>query len=492
MKSTLKRITCLILTLALVLSLTGTGLAAQADSADTSELAASAQSEVCAPEAAESTDAPAEPSEEPESAEVSADPEDEAGDDEVSADPESEAGEDQADAVPAAQEPETPAQEEPVQEEPAVIWWQVKAETYAEKASYLYNGKARKPACQLMREGMQVERKPEWVEQWYTDEACTVPATEFVNVGVRYLRLMEGNVIRAQGSYSIVKGKQSIQVKRAAVEQSFKKDKTFSLGAKCSGDGKLKYSSSDTNVVSVNKKGVCTMKKVGTATITVSAAETAHYKAATGKVQVKLYVRPRVLSYSSAYRSSRYYRALKKLQLTGSTGANAADIALSQLGYREGRSSSQLNGYGNGWNMSNWTEYGRHYGLNHEPWCAIFVNWCAREAGASYRSVPKYCAVRYYHSYFRRQGRFHSWSSIRSGSYRPKKGDIIIYAYSRGGVAHHIGYVLSSSAAKGRVKLTTVEGNTDDAVRKVSMNFSKKSSGRHGSHYILGVASPKW
>jgi hypothetical protein len=294
----------------------------------------------------------------------------------------------------------------------------------------------------------------------------------------------------AQGSFTITKAAQRITVKTASVSQEYQKNKTFTLEAKSSGDGALKYKSSDDSVLSVNKKGVCTMHKPGVVTLTVKAAETEHYKAAKGVVEVTIYKRAKKLSYSRSYMSGKYYKALKKLKLTGTTGVNAADIALSQLGYKEGRKSGQMAGNGRG--IGNWTEYGRYYGLNHQPWCAMFVNWCAREAGASYSAVPKYAACRYYHSYFKRQGRFHSWKKVRSGSYKPKKGDIILYAYSKGGVAHHIGYVLDVSYEDGKVKVTTVEGNTNDAVRVVSVSYSATGSGKHGSHYILGMANPKW
>lgn len=376
-------------------------------------------------------------------------------------------------------------------EEPALILWAVKdGADYAEQAEYEYDGKEHRPDYKLMREGSELPRDAAWTELWFADEACTQPAAEFKEPGKRYLRLLDGDTVKAQGSFTITKAAQRITVKTASVSQKYQKNKTFTLEAKSSGDGALKYKSSDDSVLSVNKKGVCTMHKPGVVTLTVKAAETEHYKAAKGVVEVTIYKRAKKLSYSRSYMSGKYYKALKKLKLTGTTGVNAADIALSQLGYKEGRKSGQMAGNGRG--IGNWTEYGRYYGLNHQPWCAMFVNWCAREAGASYSAVPKYAACRYYHSYFKRQGRFHSWKKVRSGSYKPKKGDIILYAYSKGGVAHHIGYVLDVSYEDGKVKVTTVEGNTNDAVRVVSVSYSATGSGKHGSHYILGMANPKW
>lgn len=47
----------------------------------------------------------------------------------------------------------------------------------------------------------------------------------------------------------------------------------------------------------------------------------------------------------------------------------AADIAVSQIGYQE--------------NTNNDTMYGDWYGMNNQPWCAMFVSWCFHQAGIS-------------------------------------------------------------------------------------------------------------
>lgn len=63
--------------------------------------------------------------------------------------------------------------------------------------------------------------------------------------------------------------------------------KTASIGGKTSGDGALSYTSSNTSIVKVDvKKGTLTPVKVGKATITIRAAETSKYKAATIQINV--------------------------------------------------------------------------------------------------------------------------------------------------------------------------------------------------------------
>ena len=63
-------------------------------------------------------------------------------------------------------------------------------------------------------------------------------------------------------------------------------DKAFSLNTKAT--GKLTYKSSNTKVATVDSKGKVTLKGVGTATITVSAAASGDYKAASAKVTIKV------------------------------------------------------------------------------------------------------------------------------------------------------------------------------------------------------------
>lgn len=516
MNNPLKQLTALLLSLVMVLSLASMSFAAEEDQPQTGTVVAADASE--AQDAAQSADNAAQPEDEKTTAEeqtneTAPEPSKTSGEENVpkespaemnstktdpaDSDP-GDAGESSADAGAVSadssaelSEPLAPNVEEmddaSAEITPAVICWQ-SGEEYLETASFPYTGEEIKPAYRLTRDGQEVTKEDQWEEQWYTDEACTLPAMEFVNVGIRYLCITFEGKVMAQGSYTITLGKQKVTASAASISKKFEEKKTFSLNAKAK--GALSFSSSNSKVVKVNEKGVCTMVGVGRATITIHAAATEQYEAAEGKVEVELYKKAKNLGYSKSYKNGKYYKALAALKLSGTTRENIVDIALSQLGYKEGRRSGQMAGNGKG--VGNWTEYGRFYGMNQQPWCAMFVNWCAREAGVSYSKVPKYAAVRYYHSWFKKNKCFHSWSQVRAGTYEPKKGDIIIYAYSKSGVAHHIGFVVSSAYEGNKVQLTTVEGNTNDKVKKVNMSFTNKSVGKHGTHYILGVASPKY
>lgn len=52
---------------------------------------------------------------------------------------------------------------------------------------------------------------------------------------------------------------------------------------------------------------------------------------------------------------------------SGNQRADIIQVAKTQLGYTEGKNNN--------------TKYGTWYGLPNQPWCAMFVSWCARQAG---------------------------------------------------------------------------------------------------------------
>ena len=130
------------------------------------------------------------------------------------------------------------------------------------------------------------------------------------------------------------------------------------------------------------------------------------------------------------------------------------EIAESQIGYIEGNNNN--------------TKYGTWYNLNFQPWCAMFVSWCAAQAGILNSIVPKYCYCPYGVNAYQLKGRYHT----KNSGYIPKRGDIIFF--QENGVASHTGIVTSVS---GNI-IHTVEGNKSDRVTKCSYNIH--------NNYILG------
>ena len=90
---------------------------------------------------------------------------------------------------------------------------------------------------------------------------------------------------------------------------------------------------------------------------------------------------------------------------------------------------------------SNRTKYGAWYGLDGQPWCMMFVQWCFNQAGLElpYRTASCSDMLSWYKKY-----------QPERVVGAPKRGDIIIYNFG------HTGIVESVAAGT----ITAIEGNT--------------------------------
>ena len=144
---------------------------------------------------------------------------------------------------------------------------------------------------------------------------------------------------------------------------------------------------------------------------------------------------------------------------TGDQSQDIVNIAKTQVGYYEG-----YDGY---------TKYGDWYGLPNSDWCAMFVSWCANQAGVDTNTFPSFALCSAGCDWFMSQGNFHY-----SGSYTPKAGDLIFYA-SYGNI-YHVGLVTGSDG----YNVYSIEGNYNEAVSNVCYSLS------YGD--ILGYATPNY
>lgn len=145
---------------------------------------------------------------------------------------------------------------------------------------------------------------------------------------------------------------------------------------------------------------------------------------------------------------------------TKSSALDIVGIAISQIGTKESNNGHMkyINWYGG---------FGRG-----TAWCAIFVSWCANQAGVSTSIIPKYASCAVGKSWFESKGLFKY-----KGSYTPKRGDIIFFL-SNG--ASHTGIVEKVSGSK----VYTVEGNTSDSVARRSYDLTNSR--------ITGYGTPKY
>lgn len=136
------------------------------------------------------------------------------------------------------------------------------------------------------------------------------------------------------------------------------------------------------------------------------------------------------------------------------------EIALSQKGYHEG--------------PNNDTKYGEWYGLNYNPWCAMFVSWCAFQVGILDNLIPKFagCTTGF---------RLMTNMGITTKEHIvPQKGDLIFFDWDNSGDYDHVGIVTNAD----NDYVWTIEGNHDDNVDTYVYPINAK--------YIAGYARPKY
>ena len=113
------------------------------------------------------------------------------------------------------------------------------------------------------------------------------------------------------------------------------------------------------------------------------------------------------------------------------------------------------------------------------PWCAIFVSWCANQAGMLNNYVPKYASCDVGKSWFSNKG-WYQTSPAYGGNYTPKTGDIIFFSGSHTtSNSTHTGIVKSCDGST----VYTIEGNTSNKVAERSYPVS--------SNYIIGYGLPQ-
>ncbi|MGW1837089.1 LysM peptidoglycan-binding domain-containing protein [Streptomyces sp. NPDC002067] len=149
--------------------------------------------------------------------------------------------------------------------------------------------------------------------------------------------------------------------------------------------------------------------------------------------------------------------------------ADMIRIARAEIGYREGYS-------GGHWN--NHQRYspavpGLEWSQN-QAWCATFVSWCARQAGAA-PLFPVTASVATAHTWFASRGRYSAYPAI---------GAQVIYGRSANS---HTGIVVAYDSTY----ITTVEGNTNTSGSAEGDGVYLKKRRRRDA-YVHGYGLPKY
>lgn len=162
--------------------------------------------------------------------------------------------------------------------------------------------------------------------------------------------------------------------------------------------------------------------------------------------------------------------AIKPLPKITAPGTLPAFLAVlsSQIGYREGASNDNV--------------FGVKYGMNHEPWCGMYVSISARLAGIPTSVIPNYAYTPAGADWFRSRG---LWGKT------PKVGAIVFYYNASLGRIAHTG-VVEKVHSDG--SWTALEGNTSDTGSRTGNGVYrlKRTTTRGGGFgYPKYAAAPK-
>jgi hypothetical protein len=124
------------------------------------------------------------------------------------------------------------------------------------------------------------------------------------------------------------------------------------------------------------------------------------------------------------------------------TAQRVLHIAASEIGYKENPPNSNHN------------KFGVWYGMDHQPWCAMFVSYCFYTAGLPLsvpapKGTPKgFAFCPYGVEWFKNKGWWHT---------TPQVGDVVFYDWQGDGKSDHVGIV---EKVNPNGSIVAIEGNT--------------------------------
>jgi hypothetical protein len=159
------------------------------------------------------------------------------------------------------------------------------------------------------------------------------------------------------------------------------------------------------------------------------------------------------------------------MKSTNSSLSNPLEIARSFLNYAEGDNNDTL--------------FGKWYGLNNQPWCAMFVSYCFAEAdqvkqvAASTKKGFASCDAGL--KWFAKKGKL-----VPIGDAQP--GDIAFFQFDNDAQPDHVG-IVEKNATK-RKLLICVEGNTSPDIKGSQSNGGGVYRKKRAYATIMAVVRP--
>lgn len=146
------------------------------------------------------------------------------------------------------------------------------------------------------------------------------------------------------------------------------------------------------------------------------------------------------------------------------------DAAKNEIGYQE--------------TGNNNTKYGKWYGLNNQPWCAMFVSWCFAQADLSElvaaQTKKGFASCDAGLKWFSKKGKIVPVGQARAG-------DIVFFQFDADAAPDHVGIVVKND---GKKNLWCIEGNTSGSAKGSQSNGDGVYLKKRAYSLIMGVARP--
>ena len=133
----------------------------------------------------------------------------------------------------------------------------------------------------------------------------------------------------------------------------------------------------------------------------------------------------------------------------------------------------------------NETKYGAWYGINGQPWCAIFVSWCYHKAGlvdkVAAETKKGFASCDAGLKWFAKKGKI-----VPVGE--AKEGDIVFFQFDNDAQPDHVGIVAKNMK---RLKaLRTIEGNTSPSNKGSQSNGGGVYEKKRSYATVMAVVRP--
>ena len=153
------------------------------------------------------------------------------------------------------------------------------------------------------------------------------------------------------------------------------------------------------------------------------------------------------------------------------TSANICEIALQEVGTIE--------------ISDNKTKYGKWYGMNGQPWCAMFVSWVYHQAGLSKKvaasTAKGFASCDAGLKWFSKKNKL-----VPIGE--AQEGDIVFFQFDTDAQPDHVGIVIKNNTRLKR--LVCVEGNTSPDNKGSQSNGGGVYKKRRSYATVMAVVRP--